>query len=64
MLTPDAQHRKVFPEVPVVGFKGGKRLKDLVVRAKLLVEKETDGKSSGCQRKRCLHLFRRKNHFY
>ena len=52
-LTPDAQHRKVFPEVPIVGFKRGKSLKDLLVRAKVPVEKETDGKSCGCQGKRC-----------
>ena len=53
LLTPDAQHRKVFPEVPIVGFKRGKSLKDLLVRAKVPVEKETDGKSCGCQGKRC-----------
>ena len=49
MLTPEAQHRKVFPEVPIVGFKRGKRLKDLLVRSKVPV----DGKSCSCQRKRC-----------
>ena len=32
LLTPDAQHRKVFPEVPIVGFKRGESLKDLMVR--------------------------------
>ena len=53
MLTPEAQHRKVFPEVSIVGFKMGKRLKDLLVRAKVPVEKETDEKSCGCQGKRC-----------
>ena len=53
LLTPDAQHRKVFPEAPIVGFKRGKSLKVLLVRAKVPVEKETDGKSCGCQGKRC-----------
>ena len=53
LLTPDAQHRKVFPEVPVVGFKRGKSLKDLLIRAKVPVETETDGKSCGCQGTRC-----------
>ena len=53
LLTPDAQHRKVFPEVPVVGFKRGKSLKYLLVRTKVPVEKEVDGKSCGCQGKRC-----------
>ena len=51
LLTPDAQHCKVFPEVSFVGW--GKSLKDLLVRAKVPVEKETDGKSCGCQEKRC-----------
>ena len=35
LLTPDAQHRKVFPEVSNVGFKSGKSIKDLLVRAKV-----------------------------
>ena len=53
MLTLDAQHRKAFPEVPVVGFKMGKSLTDLLVRVNVPVEKETDGKSCGCQGKHC-----------
>ena len=32
LLTPDAQHRKIFPEVPIFGFKRGESLKDLMVR--------------------------------
>ena len=52
LLTPDVQHRKVLPEVPIVGFKRGKSLKDLLVRAKVPLEKETDRKSCGCQGKR------------
>ena len=43
LLTPDAQHRKVFPEVPIVGFK----------RGKVPEGTETDGKSCDCQVKRC-----------
>ena len=39
--------------MPIVGFKRGKSLKDLLVRAKVPVEKETDGKSCGCPGKRC-----------
>ena len=53
MLTPDAQHRKVFLEVPIVSFKREKSLKDLLVRTKVPVEKETDGKFCGCQGKLC-----------
>ena len=51
MLTPDALHRKDFPELPIVSFKGRKSLKDLLVRAKVPVEKETYGKSCGYQGK-------------
>ena len=42
----------VFPEVPIVDFKRRKSLEDLLVRAKAPMEKETDGKSCGCQGKR------------
>ena len=54
MLTLNAQHYKVFPEVPIIGFQRGKSLKDSLVRAKVPVEKETDGKSCGWQGKRCV----------
>ena len=53
MFTPDAQHCKVFTEVPILGFKWGKSLKDLLVMAKVPVGNETDRKSCGCQGKRC-----------
>ena len=43
LLTPDAHHQKGFPEVPIVGFKRGKNLKDLLVRAKVPVEKKKMG---------------------
>ena len=65
LLTPDAQHRKIFPEVPIVGFKRGKSLKDLWVRAKVPVKKETweilwlSGKTL-----QSLHFFRTKKHFH
>ena len=35
MLAPDKEHKKVFPEVPIMGFPNGKRLKDYLVRAAL-----------------------------
>ena len=35
LLTPNKEHKKVFPDVPVVGFRNGKSLKDYLVRAKL-----------------------------
>ena len=40
LLAPDAQHCKVFSKVPIVGFKRNKSLKDLLVRAKVPVEKK------------------------
>ena len=38
---------------PLLSVLRGKSLKDLLVRAKVPVKKETDGKSCGCQRKHC-----------
>ena len=35
LLTPDMEHSKVFENVPIVGFKKGKSLKDILVRAKV-----------------------------
>ena len=53
MLAPDAPYCKAFLEVPIVSFKRGKSLKSLLVRAKVPMEKETDGKFGGCQGKYC-----------
>ena len=36
LLTPDREHRKVFENAPIIGFKKGKSLKDILVRAKAL----------------------------
>ena len=35
LLTPNKEHRKVFPDVPVLGFRNDKNLKDYLVRDKL-----------------------------
>ena len=35
LLAPDKEHRKVFPDVPIVKFRNGKGLKDYRVRAAL-----------------------------
>ena len=35
LLAPEKDHKKVFPDVPVVGFRNGKSLKDYLVRAAL-----------------------------
>ena len=36
LLAPDKEHKKVFPDVPVAGFRNGKSLKDYLVRAAYL----------------------------
>ena len=35
LLTPNKEHRKVFPNVPVIRFQNGESLKDFLVRATL-----------------------------
>ena len=51
LLTPDAEHRRVFPDTPIVGFRKGKSLKDLLVRAKV-PNTQTKGKSGKCNSKK------------
>ena len=34
LLTPNKEYKKVFPDMPFVGFQNGKSLKDYLVRAK------------------------------
>ena len=41
LLTPDKEHKKVFPAAPVAGFRKGKSLKDYLVRAALPKTNET-----------------------
>ena len=53
LLTPNKEHRKVFPDVPVVGFWNGKSLKDYLVRTKLS-KLEESGKCEPYGKKRCL----------
>ena len=53
LLAPDEEHEKVFPDVSVVGFRNGKSLKDLLVRAALPKTNET-GRCEPCGRKTCL----------
>ena len=36
LLTPNKKHKKVLPNVSVIGFRNGKSLKDFLVRATLL----------------------------
>ena len=53
LLAPDGKHREVFEEIPMVGFRNAKSLKDFLVRAKLPKENVTLGcfkcKKCNCQ---------------
>ena len=53
LLTLNKEHKKIFPNVPVVGFGNGKSLKDYFVRAKLL-KLEDGGICEPCRKKTCL----------
>ena len=53
LLTPNKEHKKVFPGVPVVGFRNGKSVKDYLVRAKL-PKLDVSGRCEPCGKKACL----------
>ena len=53
LLTPDKEHEKVFPTIPIVGFKKGKSLKDFLVRAKVPPIEKPKGGCAPCGGKRC-----------
>ena len=53
ILTSDKEHQKVFGDIPIVGFRRGKSLKDMLVRAKVPPVVEIEGKSEGCLKKSC-----------
>ena len=48
LLTRDQAHKKVFSEVPVIGFKNAKSLKDHLVRA-ALPQLDREGRSKPCE---------------
>ena len=53
LLTPNNEDKKVFLNVPVTGFRNGKRLKDFLVRATLAKLNES-GRCEPCGKKTCL----------
>ena len=53
LLTPNKEHEKVFPKVPVVGFRNSKSLKDFFVRA-TLPKLNGSGRCEPCRKKTCL----------
>ena len=52
LLTPDQEHKKVFQNILVVGFRNGKSLKDHLVRAKS-PNVEITGRSESCGEGNC-----------
>ena len=52
LLAPDKEHQKVFPNVPIVGFRNGKSLKESLVRASLPILNQTLG-SGPCGKRNC-----------
>ena len=55
LLIPNKERKKVFPDVPVLGFGDGKSLKDYLVRAKLS-KLEESGRCEPCREKNLLGL--------
>ena len=53
LLTPDREHSKVFENVPIIGFKKGKSLKEILVRAKVPPFKTVEGFCGPCNKPRC-----------
>ena len=53
LLAPDKEHKKVFPNVPVVELRNDNSIKDYLVRAVLPKTNET-GRCEPCGKKTCL----------
>ena len=53
LFTPTKKHKKLFPDVPDVGFRNGKSLKDYLIRAKLS-KLEESGRCEQCGERTCL----------
>ena len=53
LLTPDKEHKKVFENVPIVGFRKGKSIKDFLVIAKVPPPQKSKGRCTSCAGKRC-----------
>ena len=52
LLTPDNEHNKVFRDVPIIGFRRAKSLKDILVKAKT-PQIKSKGWCGPCKRPRC-----------
>ena len=52
LLAPDKENKKIFPEVPIVGFRNGKSLKGYLVKA-VLPKMDNAGGSEPCRKNTC-----------
>ena len=52
LLTPDNEHNKVFRDVPIIGFRRAKSLKDILVRANV-AQIKSQGWCGPCKGPRC-----------
>ena len=53
LLTPDREQGKVFENIPIVGFRRAKSLKDIIVRAKVAAIEKKKGSCRSCGGTRC-----------
>ena len=51
LVTPKKEHKKVFPNVLVIGFRNGKFFKDYFVKATLLILNESGRRCKPCKEK-------------
>ena len=51
LLTTDQEHQKLFHEVPIIGFRRAKRLKDILVRAKVPQVQKNEGFCGPCKKR-------------
>ena len=53
LLTPNQEHQKVFHKVSITGFRRGKSLKDILVRAKVSPVQKNEEFCGPCKKSRC-----------
>ena len=63
LLTPENEHNKVFRDVPIIGFRRAKSLKDILVRAKIpqIKNKGWCGPCKGPRCEICKHIVPTRN---
>ena len=52
LLTPDQEHQQLFHKVPIIGFRKGKSLKYILVRAKVTPVLNNEGSCGPCKKLR------------